>query len=250
MPAKQYENINLNGDKNTFMNEIYFKILSAVAPAIILATIMIRKDRRPEPIGWLWVAVGIGVLICPVLYLIAFFGWPVIEADSLWTAFLTSFITASIPEECLKFGALLVLAKCCKHFNEYFDGIVYAVCIGMGFAGFENITYVLGYEDWIYVSITRALMSVPMHYFFAIIMGTFFSIGWFDRRNRKVYFSAALLLPIFVHGSYDFLCYSLGLSEDFSLLILLAFILGFRWIRKYVKSLTDSLLKLDEYETT
>lgn len=230
------------------MNEIYLKLLAAIAPAIVLVMIMIRKDNRPEPNKWLWAAVGLGVLICPVLFLLAFLGWPVIETDSLWTAFLTSFVTAAIPEECLKFMALLILARCCKHFDEYFDGIVYAVCIGMGFAGLENIMYVIGYEEWIYVSITRALLSVPMHYFFAIIMGTFFSLGWFDKRNRKVYFSAALLLPIIVHGFYDFLCYSSGLSEGLSLMILLAFILGFRWIRKYVKSLTDSMLKLDEYE--
>lgn len=230
------------------MNEIYLKLLAAISPAIVLVMIMIRKDNRPEPNKWLWAAVGLGVLICPVLFLLAFLGWPVIEADSLWTAFLTSFVTSAVPEECLKFMALLILARCCKHFDEYFDGIVYAVCIGMGFAGLENIMYVIGYEEWIYVSITRALLSVPMHYFFAIIMGTFFSLGWFDKRNRKVYFSAALLLPIIVHGIYDFLCYSSGLSEGLSLMILFAFILGFRWIRKYVKSLTDSMLKLDEYE--
>lgn len=232
------------------MTETYLKILAAVAPAIVLAMIMIRKDKnRPEPIRWLWAAVGLGVLICPVLYLMAFLGWPVIEADSLWTAFLTSFITAAIPEECLKFAALLLLARSCKYFDEYFDGIVYAVCIGMGFAGLENISYVLGYEEWIYVSITRALMSVPMHYFFAIIMGAFFSLGWFDKQNRKVYLSAAILLPILVHGIYDFFCYSSGLNEDISLIILLVFIFGFRWIRKYVKTLTDSMLKLDGYET-
>lgn len=232
------------------MDQIDVEILVAIAPAIVLAMIMIRKDRRPEPIGWLWAAVGLGVLICPVLLLLAFLGWPIIEVDSLWTAFLTSFITAAIPEEYLKFLALFLLARCCRHFDEYFDGIVYAVCIGMGFAGLENISYICGNEDWIFVSISRALMSVPMHYSFAVIMGTFFSLGWFDKRNQKVYFTCALLLPILVHGTYDFLCYALGLSEEFSLLVLLAFILGFRWIRKYVKSLTDSILKLDEYKTT
>lgn len=232
------------------MSEIYFKIIAAIAPAIVLAMIMIRKDNRPEPNRWLWAAVGLGLLICPVLYLLAFLGWPIIEAESLWTAFLTSFVTAAIPEECLKFVALLILARCCKHFDEYFDGIVYAVCIGMGFAAFENITYVFENKDWIFVSIARALMSVPMHYVFAIIMGAFFSLGWFDKRNRKVYLSGALILPIIVHGIYDFLCYSLGLSEGFSSVILLVFILGFRWICKYVKFLTDSMLKLDEYETT
>lgn len=230
------------------MTELYFKIFAAVAPAIVLAIIMIRKDRRPEPIGWLLAAVGLGVLVGPAVLLLGYVLLPDIPTDTFIGAFLSSFINAAIPEEGLKFTALYFLAKRCKHFNEMFDGIVYAVCIGMGFAGLENILYLFGAEDeWIYVGISRALMSVPMHYFFAIIMGAFFSLGWFDRKNRKLYMTAALLLPIIVHGAYDTLCFSIGLDENFSFYILVAFILGFKYIRKYVKSLTNSMLKLDEY---
>lgn len=230
------------------MTETYFKILAAVAPAIILAIIMIRKDKRPEPIGWLLAAVGLGVLVGPAVLLLGYVLLPDIPTDTFIGAFLSSFINAAIPEEGLKFTALYFLAKRCKHFNEMFDGIVYAVCIGMGFAGLENILYLFGAEDeWIYVGISRAFMSVPMHYFFAIIMGAFFSLGWFDRKNRKLYMTAALLLPIIVHGAYDTLCFSIGLDENFSFYILVAFILGFKYIRKYVKSLTNSMLKLDEY---
>lgn len=228
------------------MIETYLKILAAVAPAIVLAIVMIRKDRRPEPIGWLLAATGLGVLAGPAVLIIGYLLLPEIPMDSLSRAFLSSFINAAIPEETLKFLALWLLAKMCKHFDEMFDGIVYAVCIGMGFAGLENILYLFGAEDWVSVGVARALMSVPMHYFFAIIMGTFFSLGWFDKKNRRVYMTAALLLPIIVHGIYDTLCFSIGLDESISTLILTLFLLGFVYIRRYVKSLTDSMLKLDE----
>lgn len=228
------------------MTETYLKILAAVAPAIVLAIVMIRKDRRPEPIGWLLAATGLGVLAGPAVLILGYLLLPEIPMDSLSRAFLSSFINAAIPEETLKFLALWLLAKMCKHFDEMFDGIVYAVCIGMGFAGLENILYLFGAEDWVSVGVARALMSVPMHYFFAIIMGTFFSLGWFDKKNRRVYMTAALLLPIIVHGIYDTLCFSIGLDESISTLILTLFLLGFVYIRRYVKSLTDSMLKLDE----
>lgn len=232
------------------MIELYFKILAAVAPAIVLAIIMIRKDRRPEPIGWLLGAVGLGVLVGPAVLLLAYLVLPDISTDTFLGAFLSSFIDAAIPEEALKFAALYFLAKRCKHFDEMFDGIVYAVCIGMGFAGLENILYLFGADDeWISVGISRALLSVPMHYFFAIIMGAFFSRGWFDKRNRTLYLSAALLLPILVHGLYDTLCFSMGLDENFSFYILVAFLLGFNYIRRYVKSLTKTMLKLDGIES-
>ncbi len=35
------------------MNELYLKIIAAVAPAVVLAVTLIRKDRRPEPLKWL-----------------------------------------------------------------------------------------------------------------------------------------------------------------------------------------------------
>lgn len=230
------------------MSEIYFKILAAVAPAIVLAIIMIRKDKRREPIGWLLAAVGLGVLVGPAVLLLGYLVLPDIPTDTFTGAFLASFISAAIPEEGLKFCALYFLAKRCKHFDEMFDGIVYAVCIGMGFAGLENILYLFGAEDeWILVGIARALMSVPMHYFFAIIMGSFFSLAWFDKRNRKLHLTAALVFPIIVHGIYDTVCFTLDLNEDLSGWILIAFLLGFKYIRKYVKSLTNSMLKLDEY---
>lgn len=230
------------------MTEKGFMILAAVAPAIVLAMIMIRKDKqRPEPIGWLLLAVLSGVLIGPVILLLAYIGIiPNIPGDTFMGALLTSFLSAAIPEEGLKFLALFLLAKMCRHFDEIFDGIVYAVCIGMGFAGLENIMYLFDADDWVVLGISRALLSVPAHYAFAVIMGTFFSLGWFDKRNRKVYMTGALILPIIVHGLYDTLCFSMGLNEDLSLTILLLFILGFRYIRRYVKTLTTNMIRLDE----
>ncbi len=232
------------------MNELYLKIIAAVAPAVVLAVTLIRKDRRPEPLKWLLAAIGLGVLAGPAVILIGNLVLPDIPADTFMGAFLTSFVNAAIPEEMLKFLALYLIASQCRHFDEVFDCVVYAVCIGMGFAGLENILYLIGSDDeWLVVGVARALLSVPAHYFFAVIMGSFFALGWFDRGNRKFYHTAALLLPIVVHGLYDTLCFSISLDTDFSALLLLAFFVGFRYIRRYVKSLTRSMLKLDEYGT-
>lgn len=233
------------------MPEIYFKIMAAIAPAIVLAMIMIGRDRRTEPIKWLLAAVGLGVLCGPAVILLGCLILPDVPADTYLGAFLTSFLDAAIPEESLKFLALWFLAKRCRHFDEMFDGIVYAVCIGMGFAGLENIFYLLGEEEgWLFVGIGRALLSVPAHYFFAIIMGAFFSLGWFDAKNRRLYLSMALLVPIVVHGLFDTLLFSLGINIEFSGYILVVFLIGFRYIRRYTRQLTNSMLKLDGFEDT
>lgn len=36
---------------------------------------------------------------------------------------------------------LWLLLRNNPYFDEHFDGIVYAVCIGMGFAAIENVLY-------------------------------------------------------------------------------------------------------------
>lgn len=230
------------------MTELYIKLLAAVAPAVVLAVLMIRRDKvRPEPVGWLLGAAGLGVAAALGVLLLGFIIITPIEVDSFFAAFYDALVTAALPEETMKFLMLIIVANRCKHFDEYFDGIVYAVCIGMGFAGFENILYLFGEDEWLVLGISRALLSVPAHYFFAIIMGSFFALSVFDARNRKLYRSMALLVPIVAHGLYDFLCFSLSLSESMCLVVLVLFFVCFRWIRRYSKQLVKSMLKLDSY---
>lgn len=227
---------------------LWLKIAAALAPAIVIAIMVVRKDKnRPEPTKWLMGAVGMGVLVAFGVILLSYTIIPDIPQDTYVGAFLSSFFNAAIPEEGLKFLALYILAKKCRHFDEVFDGIVYAVCIGMGFAGFENILYLFGADEgWLMVGIARALLAVPAHYFFAVIMGSFFALAWFDKHNRTVCYTAALAVPILVHGIYDTLCFSMGLDEAASGIILIVFILGFRYIQKFVKRLSVSMLRLDE----
>lgn len=229
------------------MTETYLKLIIALAPAVILSIILIRKDKNPEPLRWLLAAVGLGMLVVPAVLFLSYFGLPDISADTFSGAFMSSFISAAIPEEGFKFIALYILASKCKHFDEIFDGVVYAVCIGMGFAGVENILYVTGADgDWFFIGISSALLSVPAHYAFAVIMGSFFAVGWFYRSKRTIFLAAALILPIIVHGLYDTLCFSMSIDEDLSLIILLAFILGYRYISRFVKKLTRSMLQLNQ----
>lgn len=231
------------------MTEILLALLAALAPAVVFAIILIRKDKaHPEPSKWLWAAVGLGILAIPAdLLLITLLVPYELPTDTVIGAVLSSFLDAAIPEESCKFLGLLLIAKTCKYFDEYYDGIVYAVCIGMGFAGLENITYIVGQEEWFITSITRALLSVPMHYVFAVIMGTFFALGWFDKRNRAGYMAAALLLPILVHGIYDSLCFVIPLETGVSATLLLLFLIGFVSIRKYTRRLANTLQALDSH---
>lgn len=213
-----------------------------------MAVIIIRKDRQPEPVKWLLAAVVLGMLAGVAALVLGLVGLTDFPINNYASALLSAFVGAAIPEECLKFAALYMLARRCRYFDEMYDGIVYAVCIGMGFAGLENILYIAGEDQWIVVSVARALMAVPMHYFFAVIMGAFFAMGWFDPGKRMRYMTIALLFPIAVHGLYDTLCFTMDIDEQLSCLILMLFMLGFKYIRRYTRTLINNMQRADGYE--
>lgn len=231
------------------MEEWMFKLPAALAPAVVLLIMMIRRDKaRPEPRKWLLAAVGLGVFAAICVVLLGMVGIiPGVEVDSFWTAFYCAFASAAIPEEAVKMCMLALIASRCKHFDEFFDGIVYAVCIGMGFAALENILYVFGEDNWLVVSASRALLAVPAHYFFAVIMGSFYALAFFDRSRRGHYLAFAFLMPVVAHGLYDTLCFSMDISTTFSTVVLVAFFVCFKWIRKYSQKLMQNALDLDSY---
>ena len=119
-----------------------------------------------------------------------------------------AFLVAALPEELVKLFALWIVLYKNPYFDEHFDGIVYAVCVGLGFAAIENVAYVLqSGEGWLTVAAMRALLAVPGHYAFAIIMGYCYSIYHFVERTPK---NAAkmFIMPVMAHGVYDALAMS------------------------------------------
>ena len=180
----------------------------AILPVAILLIYIYRKDViAKEPIGQLVKAFLGGVLTTvlsllismPMAYVAAKLQLPGALLPSLWEAFLE----AAVPEEVFKFLMLLWLVWRSKHFDEYFDGIVYAVFISLGFACAENILYVV--EGGMGTGIMRAITAVPGHFLFAVIMGYYFSLAKFRPQQRSEYLRKSLLFAIFAHGVYDFI---------------------------------------------
>ena len=85
--------------------------------------------------------------------------------------------------------------------------MVYSVVVSLGFATFENILYV--FQNGIGTAITRAIFSVPGHVIDAIFMGYFYGLarrahGAGEEGAAKRYLFEALLIPVIMHGFYDF----------------------------------------------
>ena len=192
--------------------DFIFLLTAALLPAILLWLYIWKKDPQPEPTAWLVKAVVWGMAICvPVAFLEMFIQtmfWGVDgEPITLIGSTMQAFIVAALPGESFKLLALWLVLRKNPYFDEHFDGIVYAVCVGLGFATVENIFYVFSEEEWVTVAISRALLAVPGHYAFAILMGYYYSVYHFVDYSPKVA-ACILIVPVAAHGVYDALAMS------------------------------------------
>ena len=220
--------------------KLMFMLILALLPAIILLMYIWRKDQKKEPTSRLSKAVLLGIAICfPVTIielgiralLFGFDGQPTSIAETTTMAF----IVAALPEETFKLLALWLALRKNPFFDEHFDGIVYSVCVGLGFAAIENIGYVLSYDDWVTVAISRSLLAVPGHYAFAVLMGYYYSLYHFvDHSPRTA--ACILLIPFLAHGIYDTIAFG-GIANPYigsiSTLVLIFFCVK---MHKYAKT--------------
>ena len=198
--------------------ELLIILIAALLPAILLWIYIWRQDPNPEPTSWLVKAVLLGVVLCIPIGILEFciqwvlFGFGGSPSTLVGTTAMAFFV-AALPEELFKLLALWLVLRKNPYFDEHFDGIVYAVCIGLGFAAVENIFYLIGEENWLTLAITRSLLAVPGHYAFAILMGYYYSVYHFIDHSPKVG-ACVLLVPVVAHGIYDALALS-GIANPY-----------------------------------
>ena len=194
--------------------DIFYKLFIALLPVAILMFYIFKRDTEKEPIKEIWIAFGFGVLsvlvsLCfsvPAKNIGLYSEDPATIIGAIWT----SFMGAAIPEEIAKFIMLWLFMRRCKEYDQYMDGIVYAVCISLGFAALENIFYIVDESEWLSIGIKRALTAVPGHYCNGVLMGYYYS------KVRLSHFSTfkdramILIAPILTHGIYN----SIPMSGD------------------------------------
>ena len=180
-------------------------LAASLLPVIVLLVYIYRKDKyQKEPLPMLLKALLGGVLagILDIILLTTFrFAGITTFSNELQNALYQAFCQAAMPEEFCKLFFLYLFVWKSRYFDEYYDGLEYAACVGLGFAGLENLMYVL--EGGISVAVGRALFAVPAHFFFAIFMGYFFSMAKFKPWKKGSYLLLAYIVPVILHGIYD-----------------------------------------------
>lgn len=229
-------------------------IAAALAPVVLLLGYIWYKDiKQPEPLKWILKALWYGVL-STVLVLVVVAPIPEFEVTGPITAFMKAFLYAAMPEEGAKLLLLWLLLRKNPFFDERLDGIVYATCVALGFAGLENILYLLGGMDdgsWLTLGISRGIFAVPGHFFFGTLMGYFFARAWFGNpANRSKNMFLAWLVPTIAHGIYDGILFTMGTVEEWIAGVLfILFLVGFGFMRRRSVKAITTLQTEDTNET-
>lgn len=228
----------------------FIALAIAVLPAVLLLIYIFKKDAKPEPKGKIWKAILLGAatvipIICVEQFVSAILFGEGGESQSFIGHCADAFFVAAIPEECFKLLALWLVLRKNPYFDEHYDGIVYAVCVGLGFATVENIGYVVLDDNWASVGIMRAIFSVPGHYAFAVLMGFYYAQYHFVKRSFLNGVSI-LAVPVIAHGIYDSIVMNVGISDYLVLPIIVLLIFFCIWMHKKCKKKIMAQLALDE----
>ena len=107
----------------------------AVLPVVVLLIYVYVKDRyQREPFWLLMAALGLGMLSVLPVGIVEHWLSSLNPYEGVNGAMYTAFVVAGCTEEGFKLLFLYWLIWRNRHFDEYFDGIVYAVFVSMGFA--------------------------------------------------------------------------------------------------------------------
>ena len=215
-----------------------FLLLAALVPAAFLMVQVYRLDRiEKEPAGLLLKLALFGALSGVVAGAIEGALTRVLDVTlggGMLRLVLENFLAVALVEEACKRWVVLKFAWNHPAFDYRFDAVVYCVFSALGFAALENILYVAEYG--FAVAVSRALLSVPGHCFFAVYMGIYLGQAKMAERAMQRYYielpdespgqylRASLLVPALLHGFWDF---SLSVGGGLMTVLFYLFVLAF-----------------------
>ena len=207
-------------------------LLAALLPAIILLIRVYKLDKiekEPRPLLVKLVIVGAltGVAASLIEAVLTRLLNRYYSGSELGYLLLENFVAVALVEELCKHWPVRRFAWKHPAFDYRFDAVVYCVFSALGFAALENILYVAQYG--LSVAVSRALLSVPGHFFFAVYMGIY--LGEAKRAEREGegflrdrFLRESILVPVLLHGFWDF---SLSVDSLWMTAAFYAFVLVF-----------------------
>ena len=206
----------------------------AVLPSLVWLFFYLKEDQHPEPRYWLSIIFLIGIALAPIVIFFEmilnkfFIALPYLSAlgDSLLIVFI-----APLVEELAKYGVVHLTLNKNPVLDEPVDGMIYVIVSALGFAAIENVFAIFsfisvgapGYLNAAFNFISlRFISAVALHGLASGIIGYFFAVFYFIKKDGRLIFTG-LLLATALHGIYNFL---INQNNQSLPLILIGVILG------------------------
>ena len=191
-------------------------VIAAVVPAAFLMFKVYRSDRldRESP-AMLWRLTKAGIFAALIALVLERIGSTLLDLTaregSVVYNVLLYFVVVALSEEGAKYFLLKRSSWRSPEFDCQYDGVVYAVFVSLGFALWENISYVMAYG--FRIAILRALTAIPGHACFGVFMGVFYGLARRSENGGRTGEAKALrilsiVFPALLHGTYDYIASS------------------------------------------
>lgn len=231
---------------STYLRYNLFLIAAAVLPALFLMYKVYRSDRLERESGTLLRSlIRAGILAALLALVLEWIGNALLRLtirDPGLYQVLLYFVVVACSEEGAKYLMLRRRTWAVREFNCQYDGVVYAVFVSLGFALWENISYVLHYG--FSSALVRAVTAIPGHSCFGVFMGVFYGLARKAENHgqsdtARGYRALSVLVPVLLHGAYDYIATNGSSAWYFAAFIIMLFLSAYRLI--------DRMSKQDHY---
>lgn len=186
--------------------ETLFLVLLATLPSLLWLLWIWRRDRYQREPKWLvllLLIVGGLIAVAGTLVAVGLYEHQIPGEEE--SPIVNMLFTAALPEEFFKMLPVLLFAWFSKHWDEPFDGIVYAGATALGFNLIETAGYMFEEASLggaLFQGIVRGTLGGHMVY--GIIMGFFLSRAKFSRGGARLgSLALALLVPTALHTTWN-----------------------------------------------
>lgn len=190
-------------------------IVLGILPVFLISLFIIIRDKEKEPVITLVKYYALGLLSVVLTLIISLiFNIEQDPSSGAFILFLEVLFGIAFIEEGSKWISVKIGMIGDLEFDNMYDAIVFSVAVSLGFAGIENILYLISnYEMMFGVAIGRAILSVPGHAIFGVYMGNYLEKAKKcklsgDSSGNFTNSVVSWILPSIMHAIFDFLIFN------------------------------------------
>ena len=190
----------------------YLIIILSILPIVLIGIFYYKRDTLKEPTKLLrklflsGIASGLLVGFTSLIIITLFPSFKDTANLSVFNLFIYTFLAVALIEETFKWIMVYFISYKSPHYDQFYDIILYAVFVGLGFACFENLLYTIPNND-LFVTLFRGITAIPAHASYQTIMGYYLTLSKYYPQKKKLYIGLSIIVPVILHGLYDFFLY-------------------------------------------